>query len=141
MSSVVLTGAHVRIYINNLAYNSVQSVSYTIDYSESAIYGIDSSWPQEIASGRCSITGQIQGLRVKGISGLQGIKGTSLFRDIQSAPYISIRIQDRQSGEDLLFIPYAKIKNESNQISIKNTVKMNFTFEGLVPYQPADRIS
>jgi hypothetical protein len=136
---MVLTGALIKILINNKEYGVAQNVQYTLDFSESAIYGIDSSWPQEIASGRCSVSGSISGLRMQGSAGSQGFQATSLFRDIQSAPYISIRIQDRVSSEDILFLPYAKIKTESTTIGIKNTVKVSLSFEGLVPYQPLDR--
>jgi len=136
---MVLNGALVKIFINNRLYGQAQQIQYSIDWGESSIYGIDSSWPQEIASGRCSVTGTIAGLRMQGSAGSQGIQATPLFRDIQSAPYISIRIQDRVSSEDILFIPYAKIKTESNTIGIKNTVKVTLSFEGLIPYQPLDK--
>ena len=136
---MVLNGALVKILINDRSYGTAQQIQYSLDFGESAIYGIDSQWPQEIASGRCSVTGTISGLRIQGSAGSQGFQATPLFRDIQSAPYISIRIQDRVSSEDILFIPHAKIKTESTTIGIKSTVKVTLSFEGLVPYQPLDR--
>jgi hypothetical protein len=136
---MVLNGALVRIYINDREYGTAQQIQYTIEYGESSIYGIDSGWPQEISSSRCAVAGSISGLRMQGSLGPQGFQATSLYRDIQSAPYISIRISDRVSGEDILTIPYAKIKAESTTIGIKNTVKTSLSFEGLMPIQPLDK--
>lgn len=136
---MVLNGALVKIFINNRLYGAAQQIQYTIDYGENAIFGIDSTWPQEIASARTTVKGQISALRMQGSSGSQGFQATPLFREIQSSPYISIRIQDRISGEDILFVPYAKVSSESISIGIKNTVKVTLAFEGIAPYQPLDR--
>lgn len=137
--SVVLSGALVRIYINGRIYGEAQSVSYTIDYGESEIFGIDSPFPQEIHSTRATIAGSISGLRIKNSSGLQNYYAVPKMIDIVSAQYISVRIQDRQSGEDLLFIPNAKITKQSVQSAAKATVKLNFDFKGLIGFESSDR--
>ena len=55
------------------------------------------------------------------------------------APYISIRVSDRRTGEDIIFIPYAKVKNEKLSVSAKGNAKVSFGFTGLQPQQPLDR--
>lgn len=137
--SVVLTGALIKFYLNGKLYKEIQSVGYSIEYGETEIYGIDSPFPQEIATTRVSVSGQVSGLRIKLSGGIMAYNGRTLIKDIVSSPYVSIRIQDRQTAEDLLFIPNAKIVNQRYEAAAKGTVKMSFSFKGLVPLEPLDR--
>lgn len=136
---ITLTGAHIKLYINNQVYKVVQSITITVDYGEQEIYGIDAAHAQEIAPTRLSIRGSVQGLRVKYSGGLQAQTIRPLFIDLLASPYISIRIQDRQSSEDILYIPQAKVSQETHTIATKTTYKMNFNFVGQVPLFALDR--
>lgn len=137
--SIVLTGANIKLFLNNKLYKEVQSVSFTIDYSEAPIYGIDSPYAQEIAGTKVAVSGSVQGIRLKMSGGLQGVNGRPLFSDIASSPYVSIRIQSRYDGEDIIFIPEAKITRESHSIATKSTYKLNFDFVGSRPLMALDR--
>lgn len=137
--NVILTGAMIKLYINNKLYNVVQSVSFTIDYGETETYGIDAAYPQEIATTRISVKGNVAGLRVKQSGGLQAFSIRPLFQDIAASPYISIRIQDRATGEDILFVPNAKVSRESGSAAVKSTYKLNFEFSGQIPLFALDR--
>jgi hypothetical protein len=139
MASFVLTGAHIKMYINNKVYKVAQSVSIDIDYGETEIRGIDAPYAQEIASNIISVKGKVNGLRLKMSGGIQAHNLRPLFTDSAAAPYISIRIQDRQSGEDIIFIPQAKVVRESHQVGTKQTYKLNFEFTGIVPLMALDR--
>ena len=139
MQTFVLTGAHINLYLNNKLYKEVQGVSFTIDYGETEIYGIDTPYPQEIASTKVTVRGSVQGLRLKNNGGLQGSNLRPLFTDIAASPYISIRIHDRQSGEDIMLITQAKITRESHQIATKSTYKLSFDFVGQIPLMALDR--
>lgn len=136
---IILTGAHIKIYINNQVYKTVQSISLTVDYGEQEIYGIDTLNAQEIAPTRLSVRGSVQGLRVKNSGGLQAQNIRPLFVDLLASPYISIRIQDRSTGEDILYIPQCKVSQESHVAATKSTYKMNFNFVGTVPLFAIDR--
>lgn len=136
---IILTGAMIKIYINNQVYKTVQSVSVSVDYAEQEIYGIDAMHAQEIAPTRLSVRGSVQGLRVKNSGGLQASNMRPLFVDLMASPYISIRIQDRATGEDILYIPQAKVSQETHTMATKTTYKMNFNFVGQVPYFALDR--
>ncbi len=136
---IILVGAHIKIYINNQVYKTVQTVSLVIDYGEEEIYGIDAAHAQEIAPRRLSIRGNVNGLRVKNSGGLQAANIRPLFKDLMASPYISIRIQDRSTGEDILYIPQAKVSQESHTMATKSTYKVNFNFVGQVPYMALDR--
>lgn len=139
MKHVVLQGAAVKIYINNKLYKEADQVSYNIDYGAGEIYGIDSPFPQEIAPGRVSVQGAINGIKIKYSGGLQAYEALPPIADILSSPYISIRIQDRASTEDLLFIPSAMITAQSVQIPARGIYRLSFNFKGLVPFEPLDR--
>lgn len=136
---LVLTGASIKLYINNKVYKEVQSINFSVDYGETEIYGIDSPYPQEIAGTKLSVKGSVQGIRIKMSGGLQGSNMRPLWVDFAASPYISIRIQDRQTGEDILFIPNAKVTRESHGISTKSTYKLSFDFVGQVPQFALDR--
>ncbi len=140
MKPLILTGALVKLYINNTQYKEVQQVSWAIDYGEYEIFGIDSPFPQEIAPTKVTVKGSIQGLRVRNSGGIQAIDARPLARHILSAPYISIRIQDRSTGEDLIFIQSAKVTGQTVSVGAKGTLKLSFNFTGMLPYEPLDRI-
>lgn len=137
--ALVLTGANIKLYINNKVFKTVQNVTFSVDYGETEIYGIDAVYPQEIATTRVSVRGSVQGIRIKMSGGLQGSNIRPLFTDIAASPYISLRIQDRATGEDIIFIPNAKVTRESHTISTKSTYKLNFDFVGQVPLFALDR--
>lgn len=139
MSSYVLTGAHIVVYINNKKFKTVQGVSFDIDFGETEIYGIDVAYAQEIAPTKVSVRGRVQGIRLKNSGGLQAASLRPLFTDLASSPYISIRITDRQSGEDILFIEQAKVTRESHQMGTKSTYKLGFDFIGIIPLSSVDR--
>jgi hypothetical protein len=136
---ITLTGAHIKLYINNQVYKVVQSITITVDYGEQEIYGIDAAHAQEIAPTRLSVRGSVQGLRVKYSGGLQASTIRPLFIDLLSSPYISIRIQDRSTSEDILYIPQCKVSQETHTMATKSTYKMNFNFVGQVPLFALDR--
>lgn len=137
--SMMLVGPNIKLYINNKQYKVVQSISLEVDYGEEAIYGIDSPWAQEIAGGRASVRGSIRGLRIKYSGGLQADNIRPSFTDLAASPYISIRIQDLSSGEDIALITNAKVSKESHSVAIKGTYKLNFDFTGQIILFALDR--
>lgn len=137
--SLVLAGAHIKLYINNTVYKEVQSISLVIDYGEAEIYGIDCPYPQEIAGTKISVKGNVSGIRVKNSGGLQSKSIRPLFTDLAASPYISIRIQDRDTKEDILYIPNAKVGRESHSAATKSSYKLSFDFAGQIPFSSVDR--
>lgn len=137
--TLILAGAHVKVYINNKVYKVAQSITLDVDYGEQGIYGIDSPWAQEIAGSRAMVRGSIKGLRVKYSGGLQADNLRPAFTDLAASPYISIRIQDRSTGEDIAFIPNAKVSRESHGAVVKGTYKLSFDFIGQMILFALDR--
>lgn len=136
--SVVLKGAECKVYISGKIYSEVKSLRYTIDYGSKEIYGIDSQFPQEIAPGRVSVQGTISGVRVRLTGGLQGYEARVRINELLKSPYTSLRIKDRKSDTDLLWLPQMTVINETITIPAKGIVELSFTFKGIVPYNPID---
>lgn len=139
MASVILTGANIRLYVNNNIFNTVQSMNFTVDYGETEIYGIDSPYAQEIAPGKITVRGTVSCVRMKNSGGLQALQMRPGYQDLEASPYISLRINDRQTGEDILFIPNAKITRETHTAATKTTYKLTFEFIGQIPFFALDR--
>lgn len=136
--SIVLAGANCKIFIGGKLYPEVQSVTYTIDYGEQETYGIDSIFPQEIATTRISVQGSLSGLRLKLSGGLQGKDAITKINQRLFSPYVSFEVRDRQSDTKIIFIPQCKITTQNVQIGAKGVVKLNFNFKGIIPYEPLD---
>lgn len=141
MAQYSISGAQILIYLNEKKFVTSQAINFSVDTGEKYIYGIDSIFAQEIIPTKMSVTGNINGLRLRNSGGIQALAGKSLLVDILSAPYISIRITDRVTKEDILFIPRCKISNESHTVSAKGIYKINFAFMGLIPLFALDRVS
>ena len=136
--SRVLRGADVKIYLGGNLYAESQGITYTIDYGEQEIYGIDSQFPQEIAPTRVSVQGTISGIRIKMAGGLQSYNIRTKINEILFAPYISLKVMDRHSDLVLLFVPNIKVTNEQVQVQTKGIVRVTFNFKGIVPYNLLD---
>jgi hypothetical protein len=137
--SIVLAGPQIRVYVNGKLYKEVKSINVSIDYGEQEIYGIDSPYAQEIALSRLTIRGSVHGIRIKNSGGLQAKNMRPLFKDLAASPYISIRIQDLTSSEDIIFLPQAKVTRESHVAEAKRTYNLDFDFIAQVPLMALDR--
>ena len=141
-SPKVLRGADIIIYINGQKYTKVRDVRYMIDHGEYEIYGVDDPFPQEIASGgRISYRGSVNGLKLRADGNLQGAKIRGIITNILETPYISLRVQDRVTKEDLIYSTKTKVSNESWSIPSKGIIVVSFNFIGLKPFQPLDRVT
>jgi len=138
---VVITGALISLYWNNTQYKEVADITFTVDYGEEEIFGIDSPYPQEIAGGKIMVTGQVKSFRLKQSGGLQGKSLRPLFSDVSAAPYVGVRVSDRSTQEDILFVPQCKVTSETHTIPSKGVYSITFNFKGMVPLFALDRVS
>lgn len=136
---LVISGALCRLYVNNKIYSVAQSVTLDVDTGEYAIFGINSPYAQELAGGgQINIRGSVKGIRVKQSGGLQGSNARPLFSDAASSSYVSLRLEDRSTGETIWSIPKAKIVKINESVAIKGTYKVNFDFIGQILFWPLD---
>jgi hypothetical protein len=137
-TSQTISGASVKLFLSGVLYPEAQSLSYTIDYGEEPIYGVDCPFPQEIRQTRISVQGQVSGIRIRASGGIQSGKARTLISESLEAPYVSIQIKDRASDEILLFIPQAKIISQSTTVTAKGILQLSFSFKGIIPLETND---
>jgi len=135
---VTLKGAECKLYVGGKLYPEVQSITWTNDYGENSIFGIDSPYAQEITTTQVTVKGTVNGLRIKLTGGLQGYELRTKINQILHAPYISLRVRDRRSDTDIFWVPQMKVSNETYTIPAKGVVKVNFNFIGIIPYNELD---
>lgn len=141
MQSQTLTGALVKIYINGKPYGPAQSIDLSSDFGQTGIYGIDSLFVQEISPTRAVVAGTVSGLRIKSSGGLEALGIAPTLDRVLEFPYISIRIQDRQSKEDIWYIQAAQVTNQRFSASSKGVAKVTFSFLGVAALSPLDRVN
>ena len=139
-NSLVVTGARCRLWVNNKIFTVTQSVSIEIDLGTISTYGINSPYPQEIAigSGKNTVKGNVKGIRIKNSGGLQGSNILPLFSDLSSGNYISLRLEDRGTGETLWSAPKCMVSNVSESVQAKGVYSVSFSFVAQVLYWPLD---
>lgn len=136
---LVISGALCRLYLNNRVYSVAQSVTLEYESGEYEIRGINSPYPQEIAGGgQISVRGSIRGIRIKNSGGIQGSNGRPLFSDVAASSYVSLRLEDRSTGETIWSIPKAKISKVSETVQIKGVYHVSIDFIGQILFWPLD---
>ena len=137
MASVTLSGAQIKLLINDVEYGQAQAIQYTIDTADQEIYGIDSIFPQEIAPSRSQVYGTISGLRVNNFD-LQSMGIRDNNSTFLGSGYSSIRLVSRVDGKNIIEIPMARISNEQFSVSAKGTAKVTFSFRAILAKQSGD---
>jgi hypothetical protein len=138
MATYTLSGAEVKLYIGGQLYKECQSVSYTINYAQEEIFGVDSEFAQEITTSRITVTGSVSGIRLKASGGLQANQATDRIIETLYAPYTSIRIEDRNTGYILFYCDQIKVTTETVNIQTKGSVRVSFNFKGIIPRSEID---
>lgn len=133
-----MAGGSIRLFVNNKIYSVSQSVTLDHDPGENPTYGINSPYPQDIGIGQIMTRGSVRGLRIKQSGGIQGSNALALFSDRAAANYVSLRLEDRSTGETIWSIPKAKISKILESVAIKGTYKINFDFVGQILYYTLD---
>lgn len=137
--SIIVSSALCRLYINNKIYPVTQSVSISHDTGEYAIYGINSPYPQEIAGGgQDMVKGNATLVRTRNSGGVQAVNLRPLFSDIAASNYVSLRLEDRSTGETLWSVPKAKITNVKETAQAKGIYHITFDFVGQIMFWPLD---
>lgn len=138
-NSLVVSAGLCRLYVNNVIYPVTQNISVSVDTGEYSIYGINSPYPQEIAGGGQNVVRGSAGiLRTKNSGGVQAVNLRPLFSDVAASNYVSLRLEDRSTGETLWSIPKAKISNVKESVATKGTYHITFDFIGQILFWPLD---
>lgn len=136
--TITIPGAAVKIKINGQTLPSIQSMSWQIDYGEKPIYGIDSEFPQEIATTRQTIRGTVQNVRLRFSKGLQGVDLVPTLFNFLTGKYHEMRVIDRQTNKVLVVVEGMKISNQSYSVPTKGIVTFSFNFIGIAAREEID---
>lgn len=137
--SLIVSAGLCRFFVNNVVYKVTQNVSVSVDTGEYSIYGINSPYPQEIAGGGQNVVRGSAGIvRTKNSGGIQGVNARPLFSDLAASNYVSLRLEDRSTGETLWSIPKSKISNIKETVSAKGIYHITFDFIGQIMFWPLD---
>lgn len=138
MRTTTIPGSSVKVKINGKTLPSITSISWQIDYGEKVIYGIDSEFPQEIATTKHIIRGSVQNFRIRFSKGLQGINIVPTITNFLTGKYNELRVIDRQTNQELLVVEGMKVSNQSYSIPSRGVVTFSFNFVGIAGKEELD---
>jgi len=124
-----ITGAELKIYINNRIFGVCDSLSWTVDSGRRSIRGLDSNEPYEIAEGPATIQGSMQVKRLRRDGGLEGRGLMGLPHQFSLEKYISIRILERKTEAVVFATDRALLTNQSWRVGVKGLLTGSFNFE------------
>lgn len=129
--ATTVVAANVKVILNNKVIGICTSASWDIEFNAKPIYGIDQLTPQEIMPGTYQTSFSLGGLRIlqKSLedSGIISYPGVNSF-----APYISIAIIERLSGQTILNIVAAMVSSVKNSVSSKGLMTFDISGTGFV---------
>ena len=137
--SGTLQSAAIVVYLNGTVAPELTAINYQFDYGIKPIFSIDNPYPVELAQGAITVNGSVQGLRLSKTLGLmQDYNLRPLAGAVFNAQYCSIRIYNRRSKQNILFVPNAYITNQKVDINNRRIVTVDFNFTGLIGFEQAD---
>lgn len=126
-----VVAANVKVILNGSVVGFCTEASWSIDYGNRPIYTIDSIVPAEIAPGPYRCTFNLSGTRLLQTSledsGLALYPGTNI-----SAPYFTLAILERNSGNLLLNIKACTLDSVQNSVAAKGMMVVNMAGTGFV---------
>lgn len=138
--TLTLTGANLKLTINNVTIGFVTSFDYSIDYGKQDLRGIDVPFPQEIAPGSQTLRGSIQCLRLRasgalenfGVVANQAPTVPGVVSDQIVEKYISLAISERDTGRVVFRCDKATVTSQRWQLASRGIVTGTFDFEGFL---------
>lgn len=127
---MLLSGARVKLYINNRMLGEVTSMSFVSSTEKRPAFGIDATEPFEFVPGVTSIRGTVSILRPAGLGSLEGYGFTESFEKTPIQKYVSIMLLDRKSNVPVFQCNRAVIHRQSWTVPSRGIMSGQFEFEG-----------
>jgi hypothetical protein len=127
---MLVSGARVKLYINNRFIGEVVDFSYSAVAQKRPIYGIDATEPFEFAPGITTVKGRITVLRPAGLGSLEGYGVVSDFEHAPLEKYVSIMLLDRQNQMPVFQSDRAVITGQNWSVRAKGLMTGSYEFEG-----------
>ncbi len=131
MRSKTLRGLDCILYINGRPWSVVDSVSWDVDYGVEETYGIDCIQPQEVATGRVRLNGDLHFFRQHNTAGVEGIGIIPVESDLTRERYFYLQIVDRQTDTTYFEVPRCKLRRQQGSARAKGIVEGSLSFTGL----------
>jgi hypothetical protein len=126
----IFSGARAILTINGNLIVYALSVNWSISTEYKPIQGVDTVLPDELAPGSMSVTVTCSMLRVPGSSAsVMGIEPT--IANFLTQGYSSIQIQDRGTGQVILYVPRAMLVKRTGAVAARQLSSEQWTFVGL----------
>lgn len=126
---MLVSGARLKLYINNRFIGEVTDFKYSVTTQKKAIYGIDATEPFELAPGITVVRGSISLLRPAGLGSLEGYGFKSSLPDAAKEKYASIMLFDRAAGLPVFQSDRAAIITQNWQVAARGIMTGTFEFE------------
>lgn len=127
---MLVSGARVKLYINNRFIGEVVDFSYAASAQKRPVYGIDATEPFEFVPGITSVRGRVTVLRPAGLGSLEGYGVVSSFEDAAREKYVSIMLLDRQNQMPVFQSDRAVITSQNWQVRARGLMTGSYEFEG-----------
>jgi len=135
--ATTVVGANVKVIIGGTTVGFVTEFTVNIEMGNRPIYTVDSIIPAEFAPGPYKCTFSLSGTRILQTSLEESGWGVNYPGMNLSAPYTSIAIVERISGNAIVNIKTAIIDSVSTSIAAKGIATVNITGQGFVALSSA----
>lgn len=126
----IFSGARAIIKINEQLTVYALSVQWNVTTEYKPIQGIDNPLPEELAPSNIAVDVSCSTLRVpKYSASVLGIQPT--ITNFMTQGYCSITIQDRATGETILYVPRAMMVRRSGAVSTRQLSGETWIFRGI----------
>lgn len=131
LGGLVLTGAHVLLYINGRQVGRVTSFVWSPRRTVRRIQGIDTLLASELAPGPVSVSGQIGLIRTRRDGGAEGAGLMAPPPDLTREQYVSLLLKDRIADTVIFRADQCMVDSQSWRSETKNIISGTVTFEGI----------
>lgn len=129
--SQALTGAGLKLYVNNRVFGIVVSFEWSADGGRRAIMGLDQIVPFELAPGGNTVKMKIDCIRIKNDGGLEGRGIAASDHNLLLEKYISIILVDRHTGKTVFKCDRAAVNTQTWRVEARGLMRGSITLEGI----------
>lgn len=134
-----LTGARAKLYVNEQLMGLATDCSWSLPYGMEPVHTLGRYEPQEIVPvSQEAVEVSLNGMRVVNFGPHFGFDGNidtakvvPVLKDLLNNKDVTIRIEDRQTGEEVMRVAQCRSRGYSSQVGAKGMVTYSMTFVGI----------
>lgn len=129
--SHVLSGAKVKLYINERPFGQATSFRWSSNTPKKALRGIDVLEPVELAVTGYQCTGSVSVIRLSNDGGAEGAGVITPYPELSREKYFSLTLIERHTDLVIFRANRCSLLSQSWEIPVRGIVTGNFSFEAL----------